>query len=220
MLPVEDACDLGVGVVDGQRADQFDGVLVSADLGGLAPDRHGQLADRAAFPPQQQVSSALGVVAVDGDLADAAAERAAILALGDNLEQVWTAPTTTDNCAVKCPATSGRCSSPATMKDGSPGRLLPRQPRQRIAGNTRPQAHQPGTGAVREGSAQLQGLASRGICGRRLAVFYDGPAKSTLGLRALEETCRCRRGYFVEGLGAAHFALPGAVNRCGRCVTR
>ena len=46
---------------------------------------------------------------------------------------------------------------------------------QRIAGNTRPQARQPGTGAVREGSAQLQGLASCGICGRRLAVFCDGP---------------------------------------------
>ena len=44
---------------------------------------------------------------------------------------------------------------------------------QRIAGNTRPQGRRPGTGAVREGSAQLQGLASCGICGRRLAVFYD-----------------------------------------------
>jgi ATP-dependent helicase Lhr and Lhr-like helicase len=32
-------------------------------------------------------------------------------------------------------------------------------------------------------------------------------------LRALEETGRCRRGYFVEGLGAAQFALPGAVDR-------
>src|SRR6266536_3341307 len=52
---------------------------------------------------------------------------------------------------------------------------------QRIAGNTRPQARQPGTGAVREGSAQLQGLASCGICGRRLAVSCDGPAKSTPG---------------------------------------
>ena len=54
-------------VVDGQPADQVDGVLVCADLGGLAPDRHGQLADRAAFPPQQQVRPALGVVAVDVD---------------------------------------------------------------------------------------------------------------------------------------------------------
>ncbi len=32
-------------------------------------------------------------------------------------------------------------------------------------------------------------------------------------LRALEETGRCRRGYFVDGLGAAQFALPGAVDR-------
>jgi ATP-dependent Lhr-like helicase len=32
-------------------------------------------------------------------------------------------------------------------------------------------------------------------------------------LRAMEETGHCRRGYFVEGLGAAQFALPGAVDR-------
>lgn len=32
-------------------------------------------------------------------------------------------------------------------------------------------------------------------------------------LKAMEETGRCRRGYFVEGLGAAQFALPGAVDR-------
>jgi ATP-dependent Lhr-like helicase len=32
-------------------------------------------------------------------------------------------------------------------------------------------------------------------------------------LRALEESGRCRRGYFVEGLGAAQFALGGAVDR-------
>jgi ATP-dependent Lhr-like helicase len=32
-------------------------------------------------------------------------------------------------------------------------------------------------------------------------------------LSAFEESGRCRRGYFVEGLGAAQFALPGAVDR-------
>jgi ATP-dependent Lhr-like helicase len=32
-------------------------------------------------------------------------------------------------------------------------------------------------------------------------------------LRALEEAGRIRRGYFVEGLGAAQFALPGAIDR-------
>ena len=32
-------------------------------------------------------------------------------------------------------------------------------------------------------------------------------------LKAFEETGRCRRGYFVETLGAAQFAMPGAVDR-------
>ena len=49
---------------------------------------------------------------------------------------------------------------------------------QRIGANIRPQARQPGTGAVREGSALLQGLATCGTCGRKLAVFYRGPAKT------------------------------------------
>jgi len=49
---------------------------------------------------------------------------------------------------------------------------------EKIGGNIRPQASAPGTGAVREGSALLQGLATCGSCGRKLAVFYRGPAKS------------------------------------------
>lgn len=44
----------------------------------------------------------------------------------------------------------------------------------RIARNTRPHPHQPGGGAVREGAALLQGLASCGRCGRRLRVYYSG----------------------------------------------
>ncbi|MQA85925.1 MAG: ATP-dependent helicase [Streptosporangiales bacterium] len=32
-------------------------------------------------------------------------------------------------------------------------------------------------------------------------------------LSTFEESGRCRRGYFVEGLGAAQFALPGAIDR-------
>ena len=48
----------------------------------------------------------------------------------------------------------------------------------RIGANIRPQAGQPGTGAVREGAALLQGLATCGRCGRKLAVFYRGLAKS------------------------------------------
>jgi len=43
----------------------------------------------------------------------------------------------------------------------------------RLDSNTRPQPHQAG-GAVKEGSALLQGLATCGHCGRRLHVHYRG----------------------------------------------
>ncbi len=43
----------------------------------------------------------------------------------------------------------------------------------RLAQNTRPRPHQ-GGGAVREGTALLQGLALCGQCGRRLLVHYSG----------------------------------------------
>ncbi len=45
--------------------------------------------------------------------------------------------------------------------------------RERIAANTRPRAHDAG-GAVRDGSALLQGIAVCGRCGRKLNVAYDG----------------------------------------------
>ena len=43
----------------------------------------------------------------------------------------------------------------------------------RIGNNTRPRPHQAG-GAVREGTALLQGLGTCGRCGRRLRVYYSG----------------------------------------------
>ena len=45
----------------------------------------------------------------------------------------------------------------------------------RIASNTRPRPHEPG-GAVREGAALLQGIATCGRCGRGLRVYYTGRA--------------------------------------------
>jgi DNA invertase Pin-like site-specific DNA recombinase len=42
----------------------------------------------------------------------------------------------------------------------------------RIARNTHPTPHK--SGAVREGSALLQGLATCGVCGRHLRVYYQG----------------------------------------------
>ncbi len=72
----------------------------------------------------------------------------------------------------------------------------------RLAGNIRPQAHQPGTGAVREGCALCQGLATCGDCGRKLAVYYDGPAKSAPGYY-------CTSGDIVNGRGVRHLRAGG-----------
>ena len=51
----------------------------------------------------------------------------------------------------------------------------------------------------------------------RGAVLAEGAAGGFAGvypvLSALEERGAVRRGYFVEGLGAAQFAVPGAVDR-------
>jgi DNA invertase Pin-like site-specific DNA recombinase len=73
----------------------------------------------------------------------------------------------------------------------------------RIGANIRPMAHQPGTGAVREGAALLQGLATCGRCGRKLAVYYDGPSKSTPGYYCTGT------GQLVEGRGIRHLRVGG-----------
>jgi DNA invertase Pin-like site-specific DNA recombinase len=74
----------------------------------------------------------------------------------------------------------------------------------RIGANTRPRAHQPGTGAVREGCALLQGLATCGTCGRKLAVYYDGPSKATPGYYCTGT------GQLVDGRGTRHLRIGGA----------
>jgi DNA invertase Pin-like site-specific DNA recombinase len=73
----------------------------------------------------------------------------------------------------------------------------------RIGVNIRPQARQPGTGAVREGCALLQGLATCGQCGRKLAVFYRGPAKTV-------PNYYCQgSAELVDGRGARHMNVGG-----------
>jgi hypothetical protein len=73
----------------------------------------------------------------------------------------------------------------------------------RIGVNIRPQARQPGTGAVREGRALLQGLATCGQCGRKLAVFYRGPAK-------VAPNYYCQgSAELVDGRGARHMNVGG-----------
>ncbi len=57
----------------------------------------------------------------------------------------------------------------------------------------------------RQGIVTRDGVRAEGIPGGYGAVYGE--------LRALETVGACRRGYFVEGLGGAQFALPGAVER-------
>ncbi|WP_239382655.1 zinc ribbon domain-containing protein, partial [Frankia sp. CIT1] len=64
-------------------------------------------------------------------------------------------------------------------------------------------AHQPGTGAVREGCALLQGLATCGTCGRKLTVFYQGPTKATPGYYCQGPAT------IVDGRGARHLHIGG-----------
>jgi ATP-dependent Lhr-like helicase len=57
----------------------------------------------------------------------------------------------------------------------------------------------------RQGIVTRDGVRGEGIRGGYGAVYAE--------LRALETLGACRRGYFVEGLGGAQFAVPGAVER-------
>ncbi len=72
----------------------------------------------------------------------------------------------------------------------------------RLAANTRPRAHAPG-GAVREGAALLQGIATCGCCGRKLRVYYSG-RHSTPGYHLSRQHHRQRKRQVLP----AHRRLP------------
>jgi recombinase-like zinc beta ribbon protein len=72
----------------------------------------------------------------------------------------------------------------------------------RLDSNTRPQPHQSG-GAVREGSALLQGIATCGHCGRRLLTHYRG-RNSTPGYH-------CAGKDIVDGRGQYCLTIGGLV---------
>ncbi|MGO9511552.1 MAG: recombinase family protein [Mycobacterium sp.] len=73
----------------------------------------------------------------------------------------------------------------------------------RIRANIRPRAHEPGTGAVREGCALLQGLATCGTCGCKLGVYYDGRANNPPGYY-------CADAGQLAGRGGHHLRVGGA----------
>jgi predicted DNA-binding transcriptional regulator AlpA len=70
---------------------------------------------------------------------------------------------------------------------------------ERLASNTRPQPHK-GEGAVREGGALLQGLASCGHCGRRLRTHYRG-RNSSPGYHCAGKVVIENRGIYCLNIG-------------------
>ncbi|MEP6469866.1 MAG: DEAD/DEAH box helicase [Chloroflexota bacterium] len=74
-----------------------------------------------------------------------------------------------------------------------------------------------GRSPTERGHATALALLERHGVVTREAVLAEGLAGGFASvyalLKAMEEAGRVRRGYFVEGLGAAQFAMPGAVDR-------
>ncbi|MBB4930256.1 ATP-dependent Lhr-like helicase [Lipingzhangella halophila] len=96
-----------------------------------------------------------------------------------------------------------------------PGRGSPTATRARPGG-------EPGAvpGTEQRGGGRSPGEESGPPVRGRASGSGRGPSRSPGGfaaiypvLRAFEESGKARRGYFVDGLGAAQFALPGAVDR-------
>lgn len=69
----------------------------------------------------------------------------------------------------------------------------------RLNNNTHPQLNQPG-GAIREGTALLQGLAVCGKCGRKLRTYYQGN-NSTPGYYCAKDTVINGRGFYCMRIG-------------------
>ena len=97
---------------------------------------------------------------------------------------------------------NGRCSSPITTR-GSSTEHIPGQPNS-VGANTRPKAHQPGTGRRPRGLRLVAGPGDLRVCGRKLAVYYDGPAKTTPGYYCTGT------GQLVKGRATRHLRIGGA----------
>jgi len=73
--------------------------------------------------------------------------------------------------------------------------------RARISANTHPRPHQSGSGALREGTALLQGLAVCGNCGRKLRTHYAGRTASP-GYHCAGRTIANGHGSYCLNVGA------------------
>jgi ATP-dependent Lhr-like helicase len=128
---------------------------------------------------------------------------------------VWSGEVTNDTFAPLRSIGGGR-----SRRSTRPGRArLPRLTQPRAVGRWSLTADLRAPGL--SGTERLHALAGvllqrHGVLTRE-AVLAEGTPGGFAGvypvLRAMEESGRIRRGYFIEGLGASQFALPGAVDR-------
>jgi len=145
-------------------------------------------------------------------VADARSDDGLLDALWD---LVWAGEVTNDTFGALRALSLPRSRSKATPR---PGRLVALGPPRAagrwslladLVGEERPpteRGHALATSLLeRHGVVTREAVAAEGISGGYASVY---PV-----LRAMEESGRARRGYFVAGLGAAQFALPGAVDR-------
>ncbi len=143
---------------------------------------------------------------------------------------VWAGEVTNDSlAALRAVLSGGRGRKPAVSASGAVSaarhRARPRPGRLRSIGPpagagrwslVAPLLEPRPTSTAASHAAALQLLERHGVLTRE-AVLAEGVSGGFAGvygvLKVLEERGQVRRGYFVSGLGAAQFALPGAVDR-------
>ncbi len=127
---------------------------------------------------------------------------------------VWAGEVTNDTFA---PLRALRWKRPARASSPRPGRLTSLGPPEAAGRWSLVGEDADGPSPTERLHAMALALLDRHGVLVREAVMAEGVPGGFSGiypiLRALEDAGRIRRGYFVEGLGAAQFALPGAIDR-------
>ncbi len=191
-----------------------------AELSPLAVALHEALEDRGAlFFRQLSDAVATSTSTTSSGGAGSGNDTELLLAIW---ELVWAGKVTNDTMAPLRALVSGGVRAP-----GRPPRLpragRPRRPAMpsRLgppAGAGRwslvPERSSDATRRLHAAAEQLlerHGVVTRGaVVAERIPGGFAGVYAV---LKAMEESGRCRRGYFVDGLGGAQFAVPGAVDR-------
>ncbi len=190
------------------------------ELGPVATELLEHFSRGGAWRPRELIEPAVG----DGQLDDAV------------WELVWAGAISSDTfAAVRALSHGGALKTPRPTRTGR-RMLRPRRAPLNASGSTAGSSRWHGvqlpaadTGAAdastrqQAAAATERGVASALLQLTRHGVLTKGAVNSELiggrfheayrVLSAMEEAGSARRGYFVEGLGAAQFALPGAVDR-------